>query len=63
MSVKTNPNYGDCEIVLMIAKEMLSVMEDLLAHDFAEECQECGIGQSKAWREAKKAINKAKGII
>jgi len=28
----------------------------LMEHDFAEDCQECGIGQSDAWAEVKTII-------
>lgn len=43
-------------MLLMNGKPMLSVelralLERLLSHDFAEECQECGIGYSDAWGE------------
>lgn len=38
-------------------ERLRSVIADLLSQDYAEECQECGIGHSKAWAEAKKVIS------
>lgn len=34
-------------------ERLRSLLDGLLNHDFAEECQECGIGQSMEWIEAK----------
>ena len=33
-----------------------TALRDLLAHDFAEECQECSIGYSDAWARAKSTL-------
>lgn len=35
----------------MLSIELRALLERLLSHDFAEECQECGIGYSDAWSE------------
>jgi transcription elongation factor Elf1 len=32
-------------------------LRDLLAHDLAEECQECAIGKSEAWARAKDLLS------
>lgn len=46
----------------MTNKPMLSVerelLERLMAHEFAEDCQECGIGQSEAWKELRALLDK-----
>jgi hypothetical protein len=45
--------------------ERVSVLEvalnALLEHSFADECQECGIGQSKAWSDARAALRTSEG--
>lgn len=45
----------------MTNKPMLSVkrelLERILSHDFAEDCQECGIGQSEAWKELRAILD------
>jgi hypothetical protein len=38
------------------AAQFKTLLQTLLAHGYAEECQECGIGQSKAWENAKNAL-------
>jgi hypothetical protein len=35
---------------------LIHVVSKLLKHDFAEECQECAIGNSKEWKRLKKLI-------
>jgi hypothetical protein len=39
-------------------KELEAVLRELLAHDFAEDCQECAIGQSEAWAKAKALVSR-----
>lgn len=46
---------------LIAASEPLAALKALLAHDGAEDCQECGIGKSQAWQDAKAAVAKAEG--
>lgn len=36
--------------------QLRAALESLLTHDFAEECQECAIGQSQAWKNARREI-------
>ena len=35
-------------------------LRELLAHDFADECQECGISQSDAWQHARDLLGDTK---
>lgn len=42
----------------MLSVEMRALLERLLSHDFAEECQECGIGCSDAWGELRALLDK-----
>lgn len=42
----------------MLSVEMRALLERLLSHDFAEECQECGIGYSDAWGELRALLDK-----
>ena len=37
-------------------ERLLAVPRDLLATDYAEECEECGIGHTQAWKRAKAII-------
>lgn len=39
-----------------------SLARDVLAHDSAEECQECGIGQSQAWDALRVAVGRAEPL-
>jgi hypothetical protein len=39
---------------VVVKKETL---RDLLATDWAEECQECAVGQSEAWKEIKAMLS------
>lgn len=43
------------------ASDLFVALTALLAHDFAEDCQECAIGKSQAWQDAKAAVAKAAG--
>src|SRR5690554_1110580 len=57
------------EVVSLIDYEALKSEHDtlkhsvgrLMEHDFSEDCQECGIGQSDAWAEVKTMIAGAGG--
>ena len=42
----------------MLSVELRALLERLLSHDFAEECQECGIGYSDAWGELRALLDK-----
>ena len=42
----------------MLSVELRALIERLLSHDFAEECQECGIGYSDAWGELRALLDK-----
>jgi hypothetical protein len=37
-------------------KALREALTDLLSHEWAEDCQECAIGKSKAWHQAKAAL-------
>ena len=37
-------------------ERLREALNSLLKHGFAEDCQECAIGQSKAWKHAKSVI-------
>ena len=39
---------------VLVSRELL---ERVLTHDFAEDCQECGIGQSDAWKELRALLD------
>lgn len=42
----------------------LELLERVVAHDFAGDCQECGIGQSEAWKELRALLDKpAESVI
>lgn len=41
----------------MLSIELRALLERLLSHDFAEECQECGIGYSDAWSELRALLD------
>lgn len=41
----------------MLSVELRVLLERLLSHDFAEECQECGIGYSDAWSELRALLD------
>lgn len=41
----------------MLNVELRALLERLLSHDFAEECQECGIGYSDAWEELRALLD------
>lgn len=42
----------------MLSVELRALLERVVAHDFAEDCQECGIGQSEAWKELRALLDK-----
>ena len=42
----------------MLSVELRALLDRLLSHDFAEECQECGIGYSDAWGELRALLDK-----
>lgn len=42
----------------MLSVDLRALLERLLSHDFAEECQECGIGYSDAWEELRALLDK-----
>ena len=42
----------------MLSVELRALLERLLSHDFAEECQECGIGYSDARGELRALLDK-----
>lgn len=41
----------------MLSVDLRALLERLLSHDFAEECQECGIGYSDAWSELRALLD------
>lgn len=41
----------------MLSVELRELLERLMAHEFAEDCQECGIGQSDAWHELRALLD------
>lgn len=41
----------------ILSVELRALLERLLSHDFAEECQECGIGYSDAWGELRALLD------
>jgi hypothetical protein len=41
-------------------ERLTAALADLLAHDYAEECQECGIGRSAAWKNARATLEEGK---
>ena len=43
---------------LMLSVELRALLERVVAHDFAEDCQECGIGQSEAWEDLRALLDK-----
>jgi len=40
-------------------KALEDVLRELLAHEWAEDCQECAIGRSDAWAKAKALLNQS----
>ena len=42
----------------MLSVELRALLERVVAHDFAEYCQECGIGQSETWKELRALLDK-----
>lgn len=42
----------------MLSVEVRALLQRVAAHDFAEDCQECGIGQSEAWKELRAFLDK-----
>lgn len=46
----------------MLSVELRALLERLLSHDFAEECQECGIGYSDAWGDLRAILDKPAAI-
>lgn len=46
----------------MLSVELRALLERLLSHDFAEECQECGIGYSDAWEDLRALLDKPPAV-
>lgn len=42
----------------MLSVELRDLLERVASHDFAEDCQECGIGQSEVWKELRALLDK-----
>ncbi len=53
--------YRDCVSPIGAAQSYIADLEmalqGILDHDDAEECQECAIGQSDAWKHAKQVLS------
>jgi len=44
--------YSDYAALSAQVAELQRAVRGLLSHDFADQCQECGIGKSEAWKTA-----------
>jgi hypothetical protein len=54
-------SWGSEPLSIADVKDILAVRDalaDLLKHEHAEECQECGIGRSEAWQRARRLLPK-----
>jgi hypothetical protein len=51
---------GTCVDLRALNAELVAALEALMQVDYAEECQECGIGHTPEWKTAKAIVAKAK---
>lgn len=45
---------------VFVSRELL---DRVLSHDYAEDCQECGIGQSSAWKELRALLDAQVAVV
>ena len=54
----TKTTVCQCELV---ADKLAEALAGLLDHDFSDQCQECGSGQSDEWAGARSALKEYRG--